>query len=201
MLYKSYQIVYTNLNMKISKPVLLIFSAYFFSLLGDSLFKIAFPLFIYKLTKNAFYTALAYATQFLPYLFIMGAYHALYGWACGPPFQKTPPARHRRPLWFGHGFTRILWFFGCKAQHYRAAAVCFPVFCGDSGYGEPPRLSRLCTAPCARRLLAENQQRHGNYVECACSAGSIARRGNSRANRRYSGVLDKRLYRLRSRLC
>ena len=77
MLYKSYQIVYTNLNMKTPKPVLLIFSAYFFSLLGDSLFKIAFLLFIYTLTKNAFYTALAYATQFLPYLFIMGACHAL----------------------------------------------------------------------------------------------------------------------------
>ena len=57
--------------MKTSKPVLIIFSAYFFSLLGDSLFKIAFPLFIYTLTKNAFYTSLAYATQFLPYVLVM----------------------------------------------------------------------------------------------------------------------------------
>ena len=49
----------------------LVFSAYFISLIGDSLFKIAFPLFIYALTKNAFYTSLACATQFLRYMLIM----------------------------------------------------------------------------------------------------------------------------------
>ena len=57
--------------MQKSKIIPTIFSAYFFSLLGDSLFKIAFPLFIYTLTQNARYTSLAYATQFLPYVLIM----------------------------------------------------------------------------------------------------------------------------------
>lgn len=47
------------------------FFAYFFSLLGDSLFKIAFPLFVYAKTDSSIYTSLSYATQYAPYILIM----------------------------------------------------------------------------------------------------------------------------------
>ena len=54
-----------------NKSIIQVYTAYFFSIVGDSLFQIAIPLFIYKLTKNAIFVSLFFSIKYLPYIFIM----------------------------------------------------------------------------------------------------------------------------------